>query len=320
MDKILFAAYERISEMTLSNIYYVEGQYQTRNWSAEKTYKYVFEVEESYVEAGCFIHFSDEGMAQYVEHVIELSSSIGCSMKCTFCASSNIKKVRTLTAQEIFDIFYYIYQDKVQGFPNSTRLVVSFLGIGDLFYTMDNVLAAMEMICRIDGRILFNLSSCFWTPEMLKKIEIFNLVGNIKTIQATYVSAKPEIAKQLIPGLSKLTFNFKKNIIDMVSAFPQRKIRINYLVIKDVNDTADDFCMFVDMLKGIEARVFVRISKLNTTVAASTNNLAPPDVSQMTKLMKILEEAKIESYLFYSCQNDRMNCGQLITEGDFPNV
>ncbi len=301
--------------MILSNVYYVEGQYQTRSWSAEKTYKYVFEVEGGYVESGCFIHYVDKGMTQYTEHVIELSSSIGCAMRCAFCASSDIKKIRTLTAQEIFDIFYYIYQDKVPRFPDSTRIVVSFLGIGDLFYTIESVLAAMEMIFRIDHRILFNLSSCFWTPEMLKKVEAFSLVDNIKTIQITYISAKPEITKRHIPGLSKFSFTFKKIIADMVSAFPQRKIRINYLVIKDVNDSSEDFYMFANMLKGMESRVFVRISKLNTTVAANTNNLFPPDVSQMTELMKILQGANIEAYLFYSYQNDKMNCGQLITEG-----
>lgn len=306
--------------MTLNNVYYVEGQYHTRSWSAEKTYKYVFKVEGGYVESGCFIHFVDKGMTQYVEHVIELSSSIGCAMRCAFCASSDIRSIRNLTAQEIFDIFYYIYQDKVQRFSDPIRLVVSFLGIGDLFYTMDNILAAIEMICRLDDSILFNLSSCFWTPVMLKKIEAFSLAGNIKTIQTTYVSSKPEITKQLIPGLSKFTFNFKKIIADMVSAFPQQKIRINYLVIKDVNDTADDFYMFADMLKGIETRVFVRISKLNTTAATNTNNLFAPDISRMTKLMKILEDANIEAYLFYSYQNDKMNCGQLITEGDFSTV
>lgn len=306
--------------MTLSNVYYVEGQYQTRHWSAEKTYKYVFEVEGGCVESGCFIHFTDKRMTQYSEHVIELSSSVGCAMKCAFCASSDIRNIRALSVQEIFDMFYYIYQDKVRRFPDPTRLVVSFLGIGDLFYTMDNILAAMEMICRIDGGILFNLSSCFWTPDMLGKIKAFSLAGNIKTIQTTYVSSKPEITKHLIPGLSQFTFDFKRIIADMVRALPQQKIRINYLVIKDVNDATDDFYMFADVLKGIEARVFVRISKLNTTVAASTNNLFSPDISRMTELMKILEDANIEAYLFYSYQDDKMNCGQLITEGDVPTV
>lgn len=306
--------------MKLSNVYCTEGKYQTRNWNAEKTYKYVFEVENGYVESGCFVHFTDEDMTHYTEHVIELSSSIGCAMKCAFCASSEIRNIRTLTAQEMFSIFYHIYQDKVQHFPEPVRLVVSFLGIGDLFYTMDNVLAAIEMICRIDTNILFNLSSCFWTPEMLKKIEVFRLADNIKTIQTTYVSTKTEDVRRLIPGLSKLTFDFRKIITDMTNTFPQRKIRINYLVIKDMNDSTDDFHMFANMLKGIEARVFVRISRLNTTVASSTSNLFPPDISQMSELMKILEDTNIEAYLFYSYQDDKMNCGQLITEGNFLTV
>lgn len=53
----------------------------------------------------CFIHFTNEGMAQYVEY-IELSSSVGCAMRCGFCASSDIKNICTLTAQKIFDNFF----------------------------------------------------------------------------------------------------------------------------------------------------------------------------------------------------------------------
>ena len=300
------------------NVYYTEGKYQTRNWNEEKTYKYVFQLEGDYIESGCFIHFANQEMTTYSEHVIELSSSIGCAMKCAFCASSEIKNIRTLTAHEIFDMFYYIYQDKVQRFSEPVKIAVSFLGIGDLFYTMDSVLAAMEMICKIDDNILFNLSSCFWTPEMLKKLKMSGLENNIKTIQVTYVAPKNEMVRQLIRGLPTLTFDFQKIIIDMVSTFTQRKIRINYLVIKGVNDSTEDFYMFADMLKDIRARVIVRISKLNPTTAASTNNLLPPNIQKMTELMKILEHDNIEAYLFYSYQDDKMNCGQLITECAHP--
>ncbi|MBD5487185.1 MAG: hypothetical protein HDR13_00065 [Lachnospiraceae bacterium] len=302
------------------NVYYTEGKYQTRNWKAEKTYKYVFEFEDGYVELGYFIHFADQEMTHYVDHVIELSSSIGCAMKCAFCASSEIENIRSLTAQEIFDMFYYIYQGEVQRFSESVNLVVSFLGIGDLLYTMNNVLAAMEMIYKVDSSILFNLSSCFWTPEMLKRIGAFKLVDNVKTVQVTYVSTKIEIIRQLIRGLPEHTFDFGRIITDMTSTFPQRKIRINYLVIKGINDSKDDFCLFADMIKGIEARVYVRISKLNTTAAASANNLLPSEISRMTELMRILENIHVEAYLFYSHQDDKMNCGQLITEGNLPVV
>lgn len=51
MDTILFKASERILKMNLINVYYTEGQYQTRNWSAEETYKYVFKDEGGYMPA-----------------------------------------------------------------------------------------------------------------------------------------------------------------------------------------------------------------------------------------------------------------------------
>lgn len=300
--------------MKPTNIYRTKGKYKTRSWYTEKTYKYVFSFKDGYSESGCFIHFSDEEMTNYVEHVIELSSSIGCPMKCKFCASSEIVNIRMLTAQEIFDIFYYIYQDKVLRFPTQIKLAVSFLGIGDLFYTMNNVIAAMEMIHKVNPDIIFNLSSCFWTPKMLKKIKDSSLENKVKTMQITYVFPQNEKIRQLIPGLPQLEFNFHNIITNMIRMFPMRKIRINYLVIKDVNDSIEDFFIFKNILKDIADRVIVRISKLNSTVAASTNNLYSPDITKMKQLLEILRECNIEAYLFYAYQNDKMNCGQLITE------
>lgn len=304
--------------MKLIKVYYAEGKYQTCNWNAEKTYKYVFQLGNNYIESGCFIHFANEEMTHYSEHVIELSSSIGCAMKCAFCASSEIKNIRTLTAHEIFDMFYYIYQDQVQQFSKPPKLMISFLGIGDLFYTMDSVLSAMEMIFKIDNNILFNLSSCFWTQEMLNKLKLSGLENNSKTIQATYVVSKNEIVRNLIRGLPTVTYDFQKIITNMVNTFTQRIIRINYLVIRGVNDSTEDFYMFANILKDINTRVIVRISKLNSTTAANTNNLLPSDIPKMTELMEILENNNIEAYLFYSYQDDKMNCGQLITECMYP--
>ena len=296
------------------NVYYTEGKYQTRHWSAEKTYKYIFRLEDGLVEAGCFIHFDDLEMTNYTEHVIELSSSIGCAMKCKFCASSQIKKIRTLTPREIFQIFHYIYKDKVQSFSNQTKTVVSFLGIGDLFFTMESVLAAIEMIGEVDERILFNLSSCCWTSDMIKKIRQSGLENKIKTRQITYVTPENKMIRQLIPGLPTLEFEFQNIITEMAIAFAPQKIRINYLMINGVNDSTEDFTMFAGMLKEIADKVVVRISKLNPTIAANMNNLCPSNTQNMQKFLKILKNHDIEAYLFYSYQDDKMNCGQLITE------
>ena len=56
------------------------------------------------------------------------------------------------------------------------------------------------------------------------------------------------------------------------------------------------------------------LSKLNETVASNRNNLLSPDIDRMRELKCKLDENGFKSYLFYSAQNDNMNCGQLITE------
>ncbi len=85
-------------------------------------------------------------------------------------------------------------------------------------------------------------------------------------------------------------------------------------MIKDVNNSLEDFDNFKSNLIEIKDKIVVRISKLNETKTTKMNNLYPDEIEVMEQFKNILTEAKIKSYIFYSEKNDNLNCGQLISE------
>lgn len=134
-----------------------------------------------------------------------------------------------------------------------------------------------------------------------------------RNIQITYVSSKKDIVHNLIPFYLKHYFDFDE-IVEYINSSTKNYYRINYIMIKGCNDKEEDFCEFKDKIAGIKDKIVVRISKLNETKATMRNNLEAGRIEDMKKLEKILQKEKIRAYLFYSEENDNMNCGQLITE------
>lgn len=136
---------------------------------------------------------------------------------------------------------------------------------------------------------------------------------SIRNIQITYVTDKREQLMKAIPFYQSHKYNLQE-IVQHIKDSDQKYYRINYIMIKGVNDGAENFYRFGKNLKEISDKVTVRISKLNETGATRRNNLFPTDVDDLQKLQGILQEADIKSYVFFAHKNDNMNCGQLITE------
>lgn len=294
--------------------YEIFNKYSGSNWDSEHTTKYIFELRNGkIIEAGYFIHFYGD---KEKKRVIELPTSYGCPMKCKFCASSFINDVQQLNADEVLDIYNYIYE--TQNLKHVYPLFVSMTGIGDLYFTIDLVEKITSSISNDRNDIGFTVSSCFWTESMIKRIE--NIYNNIKfrAIQITYISYDNRILQNLI-GYYTLKYNDRPTFQQTVQHMFNSKIqqfRINYLMLKGINDTREDFFKFLSLILPVKDKVIIRISKLNTTKASIVNNISESSIERMGELKLLLDSNGFKAYLFYSVINDGMNCGQLLTERD----
>lgn len=284
-----------------------DNRYSGSNWNMEKTEKFVVKKGKCKFEVGYFEHFCDD---KFVKSVIELPISYGCPSKCKFCASSAIDCFYPLDADEMKSLFDYVYN--LKNLYTKDYVLLTLTGTGDVFFNPGNVINFLQKLTSYKN-LHITISSCLWNASLLAKVEQLSNNLKIRNIQFTYISNKEDIIKSIIPIYQQRKIDFKQ-IINYVKSSDKRYYRINYILIKDVNNSLEDFDNFKSNLIEIKDKIVVRISKLNETKTTKMNNLYPDEIEVMEQFKNILTEAKIKSYIFYSEKNDNLNCGQLISE------
>lgn len=285
----------------------VENDYSGSDWNYERTTKYIIEVNGIEIEAGYFEHYRDECL---IKTVLELPQSYGCPAKCRFCASAAIDRYLPLDSGFLEELFLFLYNKNKLSRQNYVLLTMT--GIGDLFFNFNNV---REFLLKIKSyaNVYVTLSSCLWNMNMLRNVEELSSKIRIRNIQITYVTEEKADMENIIPYYKKNGYGFnlvRQYIMD--SGFSC--YRINYIMIRGVNDSVDDFQRFIKNFECIKDKIVVRISKLNETGATRRNHLQATEIKVLEEFQGILQKSGIRSYVFYACKNDNMNCGQLITE------
>jgi 23S rRNA (adenine2503-C2)-methyltransferase len=79
-----------------------------------------------------------------------VSSQIGCSLSCKFCATGYMDRKRNLTYDEIYDEVVLINQQSEKNFGKKLSNIV-FMGMGEPLLNYSNVLKAIERISAEDG-------------------------------------------------------------------------------------------------------------------------------------------------------------------------
>lgn len=304
--------------VVLESRHYAENTYSGRDWNFEKTTKYIFRCGGRCVEAGCFAHYykdivenTDADCLKLKKHVVELPSSHGCPMKCVFCASSQIKDIRELTVMEMYEIFLFIYKEN--HLEKKGDVVVSMLGIGDPYFTKENVAAVIRKIAAEYPDIRFCVSSCRWTPEMVTKIESMTKRIHFRAVQMTFITSDSRKTGKVIPYFKDHPYDLGLTIAEMHGSGIEN-FKINYVVLPGINDSPEDVDVFIEQFRSVKKKTVVRISKVNMTAAGKKNGIIESGIGKMKEIQIRLNYAGFKTYLFYSAKNDNMNCGQLLTE------
>lgn len=285
----------------------VENHYSGNGWNFEKTTKYVFEMNGMMLEAGYFEHYLGD---EFVKAVIELPVSYGCPAHCRFCASSAINDFIKLESEQMKQLLDYIWSE--HELDDNEYILLSITGTGDLYFNFSNVKRFLGYLSRYKN-LHITVSSCFWTPDNI--LEIDRLSGEIsfRNVQITYISDRQKVLSSIVPAYLHREVNFEE-VLQYLKDSECKYYRINYIMIKDVNDSEKDFRRFIEKIKHVKNKIVVRISKLNETKAAERNALCTAEMERARLLEKMLMAAGIKCYLFYAVKNDHMNCGQLVTE------
>ena len=164
-----------------------------------------------------------------------VSSQVGCSLDCNFCATARLKRMRNLTPGEIYDQVVAIDNESKLYYDRSLSNIV-FMGMGEPLMNYSNVMKAIDMITSNEGlgmspkRITVSTSG---VSKMIKKMaddEVkFNLAVSLHSaIEAT--------RNEIMPFTKNFPLTELREALEYWYAKTKSKITYEYVVWKDIND------------------------------------------------------------------------------------
>ena len=183
-----------------------------------------------------------------------VSSQVGCSLDCKFCATSKLKRMRNLNPDEIYDQVVTINNQSLKYFERSLSNIV-FMGMGEPLMNFNNLIKSIEKISSDKGlnisqkRIVVSTSGI---PKMIKKLADENLKVNLAL---SLHSAIEETRNKIMPFSKKFSLiEIKESLLYWYSK-TKRRITFEYIVWKDINDGVDDINALVNFCKSIPSKV-----------------------------------------------------------------
>tara|TARA_B100000497_G_C7663039_1_gene399490 strand:- start:623 stop:1663 length:1041 start_codon:yes stop_codon:yes gene_type:complete len=183
-----------------------------------------------------------------------VSSQVGCSLDCRFCATSRLKRMRNLNPNEIYDQVVAI--DKQSKLYHNRKLSnIVFMGMGEPLMNYNNVIKSIDKITSPEGlgmsskRITVSTSG---VPKIIKKMaddEVkFNLAVSLHSaIDSVRTSIMPFNETFPLKDLGdSLVYWFEKT---------QRVVTYEYIVWDGINDKKEDIKALINFCKLIPCKV-----------------------------------------------------------------
>jgi len=183
-----------------------------------------------------------------------VSSQVGCSLNCTFCATARLKKMRNLNPDEIFDQVVAIDQQS-RLYKNHKLSNIVFMGMGEPLLNYKNVLKSIEMITSDEGMGMSPRRITLSTVGLHKMIMKLADDGVKFNLAVSLHSAIDEVRSKMMP------INDKSNLADLLYSLQywyaktNRIITFEYVVWKGINDKKKDIDALVAYCKKVPSKV-----------------------------------------------------------------
>ncbi|WP_373055481.1 23S rRNA (adenine(2503)-C(2))-methyltransferase RlmN [Zunongwangia sp. H14] len=183
-----------------------------------------------------------------------VSSQVGCSLDCQFCATARLKRMRNLNPDEIYDQVVAIDNESHLYFDKPLSNIV-FMGMGEPLMNYNNVMKAIEKITSKDGlgmspkRITISTSG---VPKMIKKLA--DDEAKIKLAVSLH-SAIDEVRTKIMPFNATFPLKDLRKSLEYWYAKTKSRITYEYIVWRGINDNEAAARALVDFCKAVPCKV-----------------------------------------------------------------
>ena len=185
-----------------------------------------------------------------------VSSQVGCALACTFCSTAQQGFNRNLTASEIIGQVW-LANEALGKDPKGNRVVtnVVMMGMGEPLANYKNVISAMNLM-RDD--LAYGIS---WRRVTLSTSGMVPMIDKLRedchvSLAISLHAANDKLRSEIIP------LNDKYPIAELIAACKRyvdvqqrRHITIEYVMLKDINDSAKDAKDLIRILKDLPTKI-----------------------------------------------------------------
>lgn len=168
-----------------------------------------------------------------------ISSQIGCSLSCKFCATGRLDRLRNLNADEIFDQVVHISRQSIEHYQIPLSNIV-YMGMGEPLLNYKNVIESIERITSPEGLAMSPKRITVSTAGIAKMIHRL-ADDKVKFNLALSLHAANEKKRDYI-----MPINESNNLTVLAEAmryfYDQTGTRptLEYIIFKDFNDSLED--------------------------------------------------------------------------------
>ena len=234
----------------------VSSTVKTAQHSSDGTVKLLIQLQDgNEIESVIIDHTRREENKESGRLTLCVSSQVGCAMKCGFCATGTLGLSGNLLAGEILEQVWHANQVR----PGITNIV--FMGMGEPLENYDNVVAAVKGITDV---YRFGIGDNSVTVSTVGVVEnMYRLMNDCPSVNLALSLHAPSqtIRERIVPTAKAWPMDKLMAAVDYYSKnqkFKGKKkgrIMMEYVVIKDVNDSEECAHQLGNLLKGRKCMV-----------------------------------------------------------------
>jgi 23S rRNA (adenine2503-C2)-methyltransferase len=229
----------------LSDNFYLERLFiEKKEVSKDGTAKYLFKLKDNNFTECVLIPGDDR-------NTLCISTQVGCAQGCNFCLTSKAGLIRDLTSGEILSQIRDVQLDAT----NQKVTNIVFMGMGEPLANMESVTKALSVITDTDYGMKFSprkvtVSTCGLVPELMEfgKNSIVNLAVSLN-------ATDNKTRDFLMPINKKYPIEVLFEALKKYPLPPRKRITIEYILIKGVNDSKDDALRLIKLMKTIKGKL-----------------------------------------------------------------
>jgi len=275
-------------------------QVDTSQYSDDGTIKSRFKTIEGHMTEGVLIPTEERKTAC-------VSSQIGCSLSCKFCATGYLERKRNLNYDEIFDEVAILNKQSLDNFGQKLSNIV-FMGMGEPLLNYRNVLQAIDRITANDGMGMSPKRITVSTAGVAKQIRQLG-DDKVRFNLALSLHAASDKKRDAIMPINES--NSIEVLIEALNYFYEQTkndITLEYILFKDVNDSIEDANDLIKIYRQIPTHL-INVIEYNPIDNAS---FMKPDEDKTQQFTDYLAKHRVNVRLRRSRGKDiDAACGQL---------